>query len=69
MHVYLFIKYVARWYENSVRFEKSYGNWVPDGPDSVRFGMYIDISRDCNRKLNLPFHLQITRVSNVLRMK
>ena len=24
-------------YENSVRFEKSFGNWFPDGPNCVRF--------------------------------
>ena len=41
-----FIKCVVRWPENSVRFEKSYGNWLPDGPNSeilshsVRYGMY-----------------------------
>ena len=30
------IKCVVRWSENSVRCEKSYGNWLPDGPNSVR---------------------------------
>ena len=37
--VYFFIKCVVRWSENFVRFEKSYGNWLPDGPNSVRYGM------------------------------
>ena len=36
MFIY-FIKCVARWSENSVRFVKSFGNWLPDGPYSVRF--------------------------------
>ena len=49
MYVYFFIKCVVRWSENSVRFEKSYGNGLPDGPNSVRlylashsvrYGMY-----------------------------
>ena len=30
IYVYFFIKCVVRWSENSVRFEKSYGNWLPD---------------------------------------
>ena len=37
IYVYFFIKCVVRWSENSVRFEKSYGNWLPNGPNSVRF--------------------------------
>ena len=38
---------VVRWSENSVRFDNSYGNWLSDGPNSVRFylsvryGMYV----------------------------
>ena len=32
---------VVRWSENSVRFEKKYGNWLPDGPNSVRYCMYV----------------------------
>ena len=46
IYVYYFIKCVVRWSENSERFEKSYGNWPPDGPNSeilahsVRYGMY-----------------------------
>ena len=36
IYVYFFIKCVLRWSENSVRFEKSYGNCLPDGPGSVR---------------------------------
>ena len=40
MYNYFFIKFV-RWSENSVRFEKSYGNWLPDGPDSVRFHLTV----------------------------
>ena len=41
IYVYFFIKCVVKWSENSVRFEKSYGNWLPDGLNSVRFyGMY-----------------------------
>ena len=35
--IYFFIKCGVRWFENSVRFGKSYGNWLPDGPNSVRF--------------------------------
>ena len=36
---------MVRWSENSVRFDKSYGNWLPDGPNSVishsmRYSMY-----------------------------
>ena len=37
IYVYFFIRCVVRWSENSVRFIKSYGNWLPDGPNSVRF--------------------------------
>ena len=36
---YFFIKCVVRYSENSVRFEKSYGNWLPDGTNSVRFSL------------------------------
>ena len=36
-NVYFFIKCIVSWSENSVRFEKSCRNWLPDGPDSVRF--------------------------------
>ena len=32
---------VVRWSENSVRFKKSYGNWLPDGPNSVRFYLTV----------------------------
>ena len=34
IYIYFFIKCV-RCSENSVRFENSYGNWLPDGPNSV----------------------------------
>ena len=27
--------------EKSMRFEKSYGNWLPDGPNSVRFYLSV----------------------------
>ena len=48
IYVYFFTKFNVKWFENSVRFEKSYcfGKWLPDGPNSVRFyfsmkyGMY-----------------------------
>ena len=48
MSVYFLHKCVVRWSENSVRFEKLYGNWPPDGPNSGRFhlsavyGMYAN---------------------------
>ena len=32
---------VVKWSENSVRFVKSYGNWLPDGPNSVRFYLTV----------------------------
>ena len=35
IYVYFFIKCVVRWAENSVRF-KTYGNWLPTGPNFVR---------------------------------
>ena len=48
IYVYFFIKCVVRWSENSVKFEKAYGNWLPDGPNSVEilshsvsYGMYM----------------------------
>ena len=48
IYVYFFITCVVKWSENSVRFLKSYFNWLPDGPNSVRFlshsvryGMYV----------------------------
>ena len=41
IYVYFFIKCVVRWSENSVRFEKSYGNWLSDGPNSVRFSLTV----------------------------
>ena len=41
MYVYFFIKCVVRWSENSVRFEKFYGNWLPDGLNSVRFYLTV----------------------------
>ena len=41
MYVYFFIKYFVRWAKNSVRFENSYGNWLPDGPNSVRFDLTV----------------------------
>ena len=37
IYVYFFIKCIVRWSENSVRFEKSCVNWLPDGLISVRF--------------------------------
>ena len=39
--VYFFLKCVVRWSEKSVRFEKSYGNWLPDGPNSIRFYLTV----------------------------
>ena len=30
-----------RWPENYVRFEKSYGYWIPDGTNSVRFYLTV----------------------------
>ena len=36
IYVYFFIKCVVRWSQNPVRLS-SYGNWLPDGPNSVRF--------------------------------
>ena len=36
------MKCVVKWPENSVRFEKSYGNWLGDGPNSVR--VYLTVS-------------------------
>ena len=33
IYVYFFIKCVVRLSENSVRFDKSYGNWLPDGSE------------------------------------
>ena len=36
-NVYFIIKCVVRWSENSARFEKSYGKWLADGPNSARF--------------------------------
>ena len=41
IYVYFFIKCVVRWSENSVRFEKSYGNRLPHGPNSVRFYLSV----------------------------
>ena len=41
IYAYFFIKRVVRWSENSVRFEKSYGNWLPDGPNSGRFYLTV----------------------------
>ena len=41
MYIYFFIKSVLRWSENSVRFENSYGNWLPNGPNSVRFHLSV----------------------------
>ena len=38
---YFFIKCIVRWYENTVRFEKSDGNWLPDEPNSVRFHLTV----------------------------
>ena len=32
---------VVRWSENSERFEKSYGNWLPAGPNSARFYLSV----------------------------
>ena len=42
IYVYFFIKCVVKWPENSVRFEKSYRNWLADGPNSVR--VYLTVS-------------------------
>ena len=36
IYVYVFKKCDVRWPENSVRFEKFDGNWLPDGSNSVR---------------------------------
>ena len=64
IYVYFFIKCVVRWSENSVRFEKSYGNWLPDGSNSVRFylrvryGMYgqqADLNRTWSETPNIGF--------------
>ena len=46
IYVYFFINCVVKWSENSVRFEKSYGSWLPDGSDSVILSMHhvINIS-------------------------
>ena len=41
MYVYSVIKCVVRWSESSMRFEKSNGNWLPDGPNSVR--LYLKV--------------------------
>ena len=41
IYVYFFIKCVVTWSKNSVRFEKSSGNWLPDGPNSVRFYLTV----------------------------
>ena len=41
IYVYFFITYVVRWSENLVGFEKSYGYWLPDGPNSVRFYLTV----------------------------
>ena len=41
IYVYFFLKCVERWSEKSVRFEKSYWNWRPDGPNSVR--LYLTV--------------------------
>ena len=43
IYVYFFTKFNVKWSENSVRFEKSYyfGNWLPDGPNSVRFYLSV----------------------------
>ena len=41
IYVNFFIKCAVRWSENSVRFEKSYGNMLPDGPNSVRFHLTV----------------------------
>ena len=60
IYVYFFIKCVIIWSENSVRCKKSYGNWLPDGPNSVRsylsliYGMYAN--RDVYRII-----LQVSR--------
>ena len=32
---------LLRWSENSVRFENFYGNWLPEGPNSVRFYLTV----------------------------
>ena len=45
VYAYFFIKCVVRLSENSVRFVKSYGNCLPDGPNSVRFLSEIYISQ------------------------
>ena len=41
IYVYFFIKCVVKLSENSVRFEKSYGNCFLDGPNSVRFYLTV----------------------------
>ena len=41
IYIYFLIKCVVRWSENSVRFEKSYWNWPPNGPNSVRFYLTV----------------------------
>ena len=60
MYVYFFIKCVVRWSENSVRFEKFYGNWLPDGLNSVRFYLtwhvrYLEIEKKDLRVLKQNF--------------
>ena len=59
-YLYLFLhKCVVRWSENSLRYEKSYGNWLPDGPNSLlshsaRYGMYgLEIIRLCRFQADL----------------
>ena len=34
-------KMCCKMVSNFVRFEKSYGNWLPDGPNSVRFNLTV----------------------------
>ena len=41
MYVYFFLKCVKVWSENSVGFENSYGNWLPDGLNSVRGARWL----------------------------
>ena len=41
IYVYFFRKCVVRWSENSVRFEKSFGNWIQDRPNSVKFYLTV----------------------------
>ena len=41
IYIYFFIKCVVRGSENSVRFENLMGNWLPDGPNSVRFYLTV----------------------------